>query len=286
MNRYSRPTLRSLFVAAATLTAAALAAGPAQALDNAPADTKNRFPNVGALVIIHPLVNVPEFDDVPVPWIGGTGTLIDSRTMLVAGHSVLAIEQAIAAGNSLDDLRVSFDTDAYNPPSWIEVQAFAKHPGFLDAKGNRRYTDVGVLILKTPVTGIAPVPLPQPYFLDMLLESGGLSHGNDDPTLLTVVGYGKQSEDQVRADGVRYVGIQGFYNLRDVWVYCSNHENRGYCISEQGDSGGPLVWTDPRTGAGYLVAVNSGWNNLETFARVDLPEVLDWLEGIMEDGDW
>lgn len=276
---------RGGIVPVAVFMAAALVSGPARAIDGAPVDKQNHFANAGAIVIVSPLVNVPGFDNIPAPWVGGSGTLIHPRVMLVAGHSVAAIESAIAAGNSLNDVRVSFSPNAYEPDSWVEVESFAKHPGFLDANGNPPYTDVGVLILRLPVTGIRPAPLPAPFLLDHLLDAGLLDHGNDNPTLLTVVGYGLSAEDQFRADGFRHAGVQGFFNLRADWVYCSNHANRGYHESLQGDSGGPLIWTDPKTGSDCLVAINSGWNHLETFARLDTPEVLFWLELVLDSVD-
>jgi hypothetical protein len=267
------------------LCALAAATPNAPAVINGQVDVDNAYPAAAGGVLVQPLVNFPPWDQIPAPWIGGSGVLIHPRVVLTAAHVVEALEIAKAAGNPTGVVRVSFGPDAYDPSTWLEIETFHKHPDYRSLHNSTippgsSAPDVGVLILKEPVTHISPVRLPEPFLLNQLLASGELQGGRLKAAAFTVAGYGVANANNVVADGLRRVGTLGFLNLRHSRLDCAGiaHDHSG---TRQGDSGGPIFWTDPKTGERHLVATVTGWDRLETHSRIDLPHVLGFLEDVI-----
>src|SRR5262245_32933800 len=111
-------TLRRALTVGAVVAAVVWLAAPVQAIKNGQVDKANRYPNVGAIVVVRPSA-LPGLEDIPLPWVAASGVLIHPRLMLTAGHVVEQLEAALAAGNTFDDGRVSFSPGAHDPASWI-----------------------------------------------------------------------------------------------------------------------------------------------------------------------
>ncbi len=266
---------------------------PVLAIVNGVRDTENAFPNVGAIVVTKtPPISFP---GVPVPQSFSSGTLIHPRVMLTAGHSIAFMGFLMGTdGLTLNDFRVSFRADAsqagHDPASLIEIEALILHPRFVRDNNGEDSLDVGVIILKTPVTGVTPVTLPPAGFLDQLRASGELSVGPDGGTPLLVAGYGVNDPPPnpgfLLPSGIRHWAISEFQALRPRYLHTSQNFAQGEGGVARGDSGGPVFWIDPNTGQLVQLGVTSSGDqanvDLGIFCRTDLPEVLDFLDEVID----
>ena len=241
----------------------------------------NAHPNVGGVVWL-----VSPWPDAPAPLVVGSGTLIHPRVYLTAGHGTDLVESLLAQGTmTLDDLLISFASDASDPGTWRPVSGVLTHPGY--APNATSSEDVGVLILSERVTSIAPVQLPPLGFLYTLAAAGRLK-ANSDRTRFTVVGYGIDPGDANNGhlpfppDGLRRAAQPEFQNLHDRWLYTDQNDSRDNGGSSSGDSGGPLFYVDPVNGRETLVAIVSrGTLTSAHDYRVDTAEALDFLNAVI-----
>jgi len=241
----------------------------------------NAHPNVGGVVWL-----VSPWPGASPPVVCGSGSLIHPRVYLTAGHGTYLVEGLIAQGTlTLNDLRVSFASDASNPATWRGVSGVLTHPDF--APNATSSADVGVLILRDPVTEIPVRPLPPLGFLDALAAAGKLKT-QSNRAFLKVVGYGIDPGDANNGhlpfppDGLRRSAQPEFQNLHDRWLYTDqndSHDNGGSCNC---DSGGPLFYVDPMTGQETLVAVVSrGSLSSAHDYRVDTEEALTFINDVI-----
>jgi V8-like Glu-specific endopeptidase len=245
-------------------------------------DTQNRFPNVGAYVIVSDH-GVP-LDE---PWTLCSGTLVHPRVFLTAGHATSQIEAVIGAGLSdLGDARVSFGTDPLDPSTWLEIEEIVTHPDYGQNGIVADEADVGVVVLKEPVVGVEPVTLAPVGFLNDLRKSGAL---RERATRLTVVGYGMDRvfppARAVPSDGLRRFAEVVFGGVTAKWVSVQQNPVAHEGGVLYGDSGGPIFWTDPATGKVVQVGITS-WAidaALARFVRVDLPTVRGFIDAVVED---
>ncbi len=287
------PTRRQAWRAFLPSTLLAAATLPAPAITNGEVDTENRHANVGAVVLVNDLPIFPEF---PAPHVFSSGILIHPRVLLTAGHFVDQSERALEAGlATLDDVRVSFGVNAYDPATWLEVEAMVKHPAY-----DSRFTevpgavagsrDIGVVILKQAVNDVPLAELPPAFLLDGLRLAGALREAGGDRALFAVVGYGRSTAfppgiTETRPDGFRRFTHGGFQALRPDWLVLSSVRARGHGGGANHDSGGPIFWTDPLTGHQTLVALVSGGDPPDvahsTSIRVDTPAALDFISTVI-----
>jgi hypothetical protein len=283
-----RAALKKFGVGLAGMAVAKLGLNEAQAITNGQLDG-DAHPNVGGFVWLKNIFP-PAYAATP-PLVVGAGSLIHPRVMLTAGHGTRLIEDAVASGMmTLDDLLVSFDSDAKNPATHRAISGVLTHPDFdqpPDANGNIPLADVGVAILAEPVTNLPLMPLPALGFLDALAAAGALRSGSDGAKF-TVVGYGTVLGDNPSItpwppDGLRRVAQSEMRSLHERWLFLNQNPVQDLGGSGTGDSGGPTLWTDPLTGETTLVAITSRGN--ESFGnkyRVDTAEALDFLNDVLE----
>ena len=260
------------------LTLLLAAARPCVAITNGTVDEHNLFPEVGAFLLIHPPSDQP---DLTVPRIFGSGTLIDSRLILTAGHVTEAIEFNVAMGRlEPDDFRISFGANAFDPATWKEIDTVITHPEFAFEEPD--WHDVGVAILKEPVLDVQPATLATAGFLKELSAAGAL---NSSRAAFTVVGYGDTllfpPPRPVQRDGLRRFGTQVFLSLQGPlpWLLLYQNPATGDGGIGAGDSGGPVYWIGD-DGTRILVALNSrGAAPGPALAyRLDIPQALDFLD--------
>jgi hypothetical protein len=243
-------------------------------------DFFNRFPNVGAILVWG------EPNDAGVPeglLTRCTGTLIDERVLLTAGHCV-----AWAAGGIPPFIKffVTFSPNALDRSSWREVFAYVAHPSLPPCPPPDLCTfrgldpgilDIGLVFLSEPVRHIAPARLARPD----VLRAPGITG-----SLMVVPGYGDSDSPPGRIpqpqsdwDGWRRIKISSFARVvADEWASWSVPGVVCY-----GDSGSPTFMYDSATRRvdDRTVAVASDGGDVcfsrDDRARVDTIAARDWV---------
>jgi hypothetical protein len=280
----SRRVLLRLSLFAAVALAAVITFHPALAGGTGQPDTKNRYPNVGCIVIIA---------GPGTPAVKASGVLIHPRVMLTAGHVTAEGEELIRQGVPLFDIsRVSFGKDALDPSTWVEVEAIFTHPDY-KLEPDSKSQDIGVIILKEPV-GLPCAILAHEGLLDQLKRDGTLG-GSGDPVKFTSVGYGSVLEfpppEELLPDGLRRYSSPEFRAVENVWLLMNQNSAAGNSGIAGGDSGGPVFWRNPE-GELILVALNSRTDQrrvaLFKAYRTDIAEALGFIDFILAlvEGGW
>jgi hypothetical protein len=222
----------------------------------------NAHPNVGLLVAR----------------IGGSffaicsGTLVAPDVFLTAGHCTAAIEELEA------DTFVTFRSAPPFGGSFLPGTSHT-HPDFGTSFPNT--SDIGVVVLDTPVLTITPARIPDEGFLDHL----STRRGHND-VYFTHVGYGTQSvRPRPVSQVVRYQGVSSLINLVSAWTDGFNlqttanpgRERSGICF---GDSGGPAFFENTDIVAGiHSFVANFNCKGVGYSYRTDIATSLDFLAG-------
>jgi hypothetical protein len=282
---------------------------PAQAIVGGTPDG-GEHPFVGQLLFYVPDAVDPRFND-PGGWFNCTGTLIDSTTVVTAGHCTYAVgfegaEPADPREGGTDawfsvleapDYSILPPSSTFVPdgndarydtwsaaldasPTWYETESTFTHPEYVDSQFLLH--DVGVVKLSEPIVLPEYGTLPEVDYLDTYYSKQAKQRG-----LFESVGYGLEDSspkssfggDTRRKVDRRLVSFKGAHGLKDIAVVFS-HSKGGTCF---GDSGGPTfdITTDDIASQNIIVAVTSfGMNyncNASGSYRIDQPDDLAFI---------
>jgi len=276
-----------IFVSLIVLALILLSAGVALAITNGMPDGDN-----------HPYVGLLVFDSAPgSPAWRCTGALIAPDVVLTAGHCT---DGAVAARFwAYEDVTYDhfpFPLYPYGGPGSGAVEGEAFTNPYYDVDnpyggGNGlpafSYRDVGIVVLDEPIVMDEYAALPAPNLVDTLKNK----------TAVDFVGYGVQEQvmafpgqpPRARWTGLRWRMYAPSELVSGNFVHSAEYlrlalnpggGSGGTCF---GDSGGP----DLLGGTSTVLGVNSYVTNVNCSgvgysARVDVPEILDWIYTFLE----
>ena len=219
-----------------------------------------------------------------------SGILIDEGVVLTAGHCIeyaRNFEQIYGPGSVLVEVFFGIDLSypGVGPGDGLDVDDYFAHPDYYWGPQSNPH-DVGVLILKEPVTGITPAVIATQGLLDELKAEKMLSGGSYKEKF-TVVGYGGTLEwppPMITYDYTRQYAESGYRALLPAWLRLSQNQATGDGGSCFGDSGGPVFWSDGN-GDEILVGITS-WGDPHCISpsfnyRIDIPETLDFIGSVL-----
>lgn len=227
-------------------------------------------PNVGTIVA--------EYRTPGVKSSACTGTLIAPRVFLTAGHCVALLQEMFHVTQvwvTFDPVFSSTSTNLYSGTMHLNPL----YPG----KGASDPEDLGIIVLDSPVVGIAPAALPALGLLDLMSANGTLRN-----SLFTIVGYGATdtlfgggAPDASEGEGTRRFATEGFLALNPNLIKLNQNTVFGYGGSSHGDSGGPNFLNSGNGGPSILVAITIGgdpWGIEQNVAyRLDTTEARSFL---------
>lgn len=224
----------------------------------------------------------------------GSGSLINSTTVLTAGHVVDIAEGARSA-------RVYFEQDAgahYDPSTGVDpdsgypvagghVASTLYNYGFSNFAGFPDTRDVGLVILDEPVVMSEYGQLPAPGLLDPYATARGRNKA-----VFTVSGYGLTYAVQAHS-ALSNISYRSRLMAESSLVNLTSAATAGYNLQTQGngnglggtlfgDSGGPVFLGGPESNliVGVTSFVMNSLGRGTNFAyRVDTADVLNWING-------
>jgi secreted trypsin-like serine protease len=234
--------MRRVLLAAAVAACSIFVAG-ADAITTNGFPDNGQHPNVGAIMV--PARSGVGFAEVC------SGTLISRTIFLTASHCTAFLE-----ADPRPDYVTFDETDVEPFPSGLIEATAVTNPAY---RGGYK-DDVSVMVLKTPVTTIAPASVPPRVgYLDGL--------GLNQKTRLTVVGYGTSEQIIIKGEngpqfpfeGDRGYGIGGFNALTQDALKMSQNAALGDSGACYGDSGGPtFLGAAPNDGDVVLAVTSTG----------------------------
>ena len=235
----------------------------------------------------HPYVVMCIFDVDGFPAWRTTGFLVSPTVVITAGHGTYGTSGARVTNSESIPPYTGNLTDYPFPGPWaVEASEIHTHPDYRAVPGNGLPEfdayDVGIVILSQPIVLAEYAALPNENLVDTLPNKAGVD----------LVGYGVN--EQERGGGVspydawtwereRYYApasiVAGQGHTSDMFVKLTANPSQGKGGTTFGDSGGPILLA----GTNIVIANNSFVTNSNcsgvTYAqRIDIPEVLDWID--------
>jgi hypothetical protein len=264
--------------------------GTSELSDSGVVDIQNQFPNVGAVMVFAG----PNPFGIPEGLIGfASGTLIDERVFLTAGHFTGPARSGVPP---FIHVFVSLNFNALDSSTWVPVEAQITHPslppcpppvgcdptstGAFQA-GDPNIVDLGLVFLSRPVQDVEPADLAMPMTLESPKAAGGP---------MTFVGYGfttpRGSRPFSEWDGLRRIKVSTIDRLlNDLWASWSLP---GVVCS--GDSGGATFFNRQPRGCrdhARLAAVASDGAldcaSKDIRVRLDSSAVQKWIRKTIRD---
>ena len=225
-------------------------------------------PNVGLLVVVDP--------DNPARTSMCSGTLVAPRVFVTAGHCTARFPQARVG-------LVTFDTRLTTASPFAPGLIYT-HPQFLLPDD---VNDLGVVVLRDPVAGVRPAPLPAADLLELRQRKPDLP---DSPFI--TVGYGAQRQGgatpaELAFDGIRRVGMARLTDLTALYAILSGSDAGGGAGGTcYGDSGGPnfLGGSDMIVGVTSAVRDATCGGQVYRAYRLDTPPARAFLSSFAQYG--
>ncbi len=251
----------------ATIT---LSATPVYALSgNTQTDNTHSF--VG-LVVFYSL----DASGVKIPVSVSSGILLSPTTVLTTAHSCLTTSAIVCFDQgpitwtfSNGQLQIQGVTSTYEGTAYVNPEfSMAQTGGLSDFMHN----DLAIIVLEEPV----PTSVVSTY---AQLPTAGLVDSLPKKTDVTLVGYGIQSAlPVIMRNSASAKTVSGNFAWSDEFIRCSANSGQGRGGITNGDSGGPVLLGNTNTViAVHSYATNQNCAGVTYHARLDIPEVLDWI---------
>jgi hypothetical protein len=279
---------RRLSVLAITAVMALSIAAPAAAITNGQPDGDN-----------HPYVGLLVFDSAPgVPAWRCSGALIAPTVVLTAGHCT---DGAVAARiwfyEDVTYDHVPFPLYPYGGAGSGAVEGTPHtNPNYRSADnpyggGNGlpafSYRDVGVVVLDESVTGVGHAVLPSAGLVDELKPKAKIDFVGYGVSVQVMDPRGERPKDRWTGPRTRMYApselVSGKFVHSAEYMKLALNPGGGSGGTCFGDSGGPdLVRGENTVLAVNSYVTNSNCGGVGYAARVDVPEVLDWVNSFLD----